>query len=403
MRVLVSEYLTTSSWPESLVELPSEPRSWESEIKALQSLAAHLSEHSLVDEGMGMVTSIVADLLRIPDVEVHVARDFRWPEMLWTVAWRLASGRQRGFVPAGAQGFIEVALHEVVRFHERIVWQPVTAEQPERTLLQRLSTLCDTTLFIAPEFQSLLAERCRWAEHCGAQLLGSSSAAVEACADKLALCQRLQAAGVPTIDTFEFDIERLAAELPFPVVIKPRDGAGSLATYVLLNRLHLAWQLPMMRTESLLQNAVWQPFVAGRALSVGVLISTETGRAAEALPVCDQILSGDGRLKYFGGRVPADCARAAEVQQIALAACEQVAGLRGYVGVDMLLPDDPQSPPLVVEINPRLTTSYLGYQSLCLDNLAERILFPDRDWPPLRWRDRQVAFAPHGFTAPSMD
>jgi predicted ATP-grasp superfamily ATP-dependent carboligase len=391
MRVFVSEYVTTCDWPQSHEKVP---------LPAEQNQFAR-SPHpaaSLVHEGLSMLAAIVVDLARIPGVEIHATRSCLLDGFDLGTACRIACERFAGGEMVFAQSKFETG-----QLSDHIVWHSTSGSNSEREMIERLSAESGAALIIAPEFRGLLTERCRWVEQRNARLLGPSSAAVEICADKFALCQRLQLAGVSTIDTFEFDVEQPAADLPFPVVIKPRDGAGSLVTYVLLHRVHLAWQLPRLREESLLRNAVWQPFVAGRALSVGVLVSPETGRAAEALPVCDQILSGDGRLKYFGGRVPADCSRAAEVQQIALAACEQVPGLRGYVGVDMLLPDDPRSPPLVVEINPRLTTSYLGYQSLCLDNLAERILFPDRDRPPLRWRDRQVTFAPHGFAVPNMD
>lgn len=380
MRVLVSEYLTERPFPSRRTPFVSrEPVA------------------SLVAEGVAMLSAVCADLLRIDGVEVHsimgsTATTELWPEASRQVWARLHSDDN-----------VSHRVDQPWLNGVPVVWHNVNACEEVGPLFEKLAIDSAATLVIAPEILGTLAYRTRTAERHGIKLLGSSGTAVEACSDKLALCRRLQAAGVPTIDTFEFDIEQPAADLPFPVVIKPRDGAGSLATYVLLHRVHLAWQLPTLRKESLLRNAVWQPFVAGRALSVGVLISTETRRAAEALPVCEQILSGDGRLKYFGGRVPADCTRAVEVQQIALAACEQVAELRGYVGVDMLLPDDPRSPPLVVEINPRLTTSYLGYQSLCLDNLAERILFPERAAPPLRWRNQRVTFAPHGFAVPHMD
>jgi predicted ATP-grasp superfamily ATP-dependent carboligase len=157
--------------------------------------------------------------------------------------------------------------------------------------------------------------------------------------------------------------------------------------------------LPSLRNESMLASAIWQPFIRGQALSVGVLMPGASGKPAEALPVCVQVLSQDGRFHYQGGRVPAQCERAAEVQRVATEACQKVPGLRGYVGVDLILPDDPAAPPVVVEINPRLTTSYLGYQTLCEDNLAERMLFPDREAAPLRFRETQVSFVAFGFAA----
>jgi hypothetical protein len=51
---------------------------------------------------------------------------------------------------------------------------------------------------------------------------------------------------------------------------------------------------------------------------------------------------------------------------------------------------------LIVELNPRLTTSYIGYRQLCEDNLMERLLFPDRCGQPLCWRTGSVAFDANG-------
>jgi hypothetical protein len=48
---------------------------------------------------------------------------------------------------------------------------------------------------------------------------------------------------------------------------------------------------------------------------------------------------------------------------VASAACRTIPGLRGFVGVDLLL-DEETGTVTVVEINPRLTTSYLGYRQL---------------------------------------
>ncbi len=70
-----------------------------------------------------------------------------------------------------------------------------------------------------------------------------------------------------------------------------------------------------------------------------------------------------------------------------------VPGLRGWVGVDLVLPDD--GPPVVVEINPRLTTSYLGYRRLTGTNLAERWLRGAANGT-IAWGRRRVDFRPDG-------
>ena len=74
-----------------------------------------------------------------------------------------------------------------------------------------------------------------------------------------------------------------------------------------------------------------------------------------------------------------------------------VAGLRGYVGVDLVLGDQGD---WVIEINPRLTTSYIGLRTLTNDNLAVAMLRIALGQPPgnLTWRKARVRFHADGRT-----
>jgi predicted ATP-grasp superfamily ATP-dependent carboligase len=56
-------------------------------------------------------------------------------------------------------------------------------------------------------------------------------------------------------------------------------------------------------------------------------------------------------------------------------AVKGVSGLQGYVGIDLILGAAPDGAgDSVIEINPRVTTSYIGLRHLCRDNLAEKML-----------------------------
>ena len=76
----------------------------------------------------------------------------------------------------------------------------------------------------------------------------------------------------------------------------------------------------------------------------------------------------DGSMHYRGGRVPQPLP--AGVIDLATRAVACVPGLRGYVGVDLVLGDQP----LVIEINPRLTTSYIGLRRLARFNVMQAML-----------------------------
>ena len=93
----------------------------------------------------------------------------------------------------------------------------------------------------------------------------------------------------------------------------------------------------------------------------------------------------------------------AALQRTALAACRSIPGLRGYVGVDLIIPSAESGRPVVVEINPRLTTSYLGYRALAENNLAEWMLMQGRFERTIRWRKGTVEFDPAGNVASKDD
>ena len=274
----------------------------------------------------------------------------------------------------------------------------VCVESPteEPQIFRRLAAACDATLLIAPEFQGILSGRCRIVEEAGGRLTGPSSRAVALCSDKLLLAAHLREAGIETISTRPVDWLQVLSPLPhheptvFPIVIKPRDGAGSQYTFLVKGAGELARLSTTLAKESAFE-FIQQPYVAGTPVSVGLIIAP-SGTDAEVFPPANQILSDDGRFRYLGGQIPLDQLDHRAVQRAAQSACHSVAGLRGYVGVDLIVPDRAPDRPVVVEINPRLTTSYLGYRQMTDDNLAERILTPACFQRPISWRAGSVTF-----------
>jgi predicted ATP-grasp superfamily ATP-dependent carboligase len=239
----------------------------------------------------------------------------------------------------------------------------------------------DHTLLIAPEFDGILAERCRWVEEAGGRLLGPSSGAVRLCADKLSLCDHLRAAGVPT---------PTSNATSFPVVLKPRDGAGSQATFLVHNLQELDRAEARAAADGWRGELILQPFVPGTPASVAVLVGP--AGCVPLMPAA-QHLSDDGRFRYLGGRVPLPAELRVRAMTLARRAVEALAGLRGYVGVDVVLGDNDQ----VIEINPRLTTSYVGLRALAETNLAEAMLrVVGGEEVSLRWRPGMVCFGADG-------
>jgi hypothetical protein len=105
------------------------------------------------------------------------------------------------------------------------------------------------------------------------------------------------------------------------------------------------------------QNVLVQRYIRGAAASVSLLAD---GRRAVALAANGQAISAGSTLSYAGGRTPLDHPLAERAIDAAIRTCEAFPGLHGYVGVDLVLTS---ADAVVIEVNPRLTTAYLGVRS----------------------------------------
>jgi predicted ATP-grasp superfamily ATP-dependent carboligase len=293
----------------------------------------------------------------------------------------------RAMRDAVAADFARVANVEVVtldRFAE---------DDPEHELW-RAAEECDWSLVIAPETGGQL-ERDGWAVHCSAsRLLGCSVATVRLTSDKLALAGHWRAHAVPTPATT--DREPITCEAP-PFVWKPRDGAGSTDTFLIRDRFELAHARAARDPN---RSMILQEFIPGRAASVAFLCGP-----TELVPLLPtfQLLSEDGRFKYRGGELPIPPDLAARAVRLARRALACVPELLGYVGVDLVLGDAGDgSEDYAIEINPRLTTSYIGLRAIAEFNIAGVMLEVAAGEPigDLRWKPGAVRFGPDGTIRP---
>jgi tyramine---L-glutamate ligase len=249
------------------------------------------------------------------------------------------------------------------------------------TDFDRLAAEAEYTLVIAPECGGRLEALCRRVLDVGGRLVGPSPDAVRLTADKLELFDHWQRHGVTTPSTWGqvSDLSGLDRSESCPHVLKPRDGAGSQATRLSHLPAEL-WPGPMIAQE----------YVEGFPASVACLIGP-----AGVFPLvpCEQRLSDDGRFHYLGGRLPIAPDLAARAMAIAVAAVGCVPGLNGYVGVDVVLGDDGRD--WAIEINPRLTTSYVGLRRLAVGNLFAAMLeVVGGGTPAIAWRSEVIDFSP---------
>jgi predicted ATP-grasp superfamily ATP-dependent carboligase len=299
---------------------------------------------SLLREGAAMIGALAGDLARISDCRVSALRD---PRVL-----------QLALPGCTVVDVISRASH--------------------REEFERLAAEADATILIAPELDDILLKAARLVTASGGRLMSPSVEFIRIAADKQRTCDQLAAAGVPvpTGRRLEPD-EPLPARFGYPAVLKPVIGAGSQDTFMVTGPYDApaAYAWPR-RLES---------YVSGQAASVAVLC----GPAGHvALAPCKQRISDDGRLRYLGGEMPLAAGLADRARSLGERAVAAMPAVVGYVGVDLVLGREPDgSEDVVIEINPRLTTSYVGLRTAAVGNLGEAM------WHVAKGESRTVEFS----------
>jgi predicted ATP-grasp superfamily ATP-dependent carboligase len=237
--------------------------------------------------------------------------------------------------------------------------------------LDRLIASADAVWLIAPETGGCLERLARRVERRGTVLLGPGASAIRSASDKARLPRRLGRRGIRHPDTRLLgrgvDPVRAARDVGgYPVVLKPARGAGCEGVHVARSVGELRRLLDSRPTGG--APLVLQSYLRGAAASVSLL---GDGRRAVPLAVNAQHVRAAGQFAYRGGRTPIDHPRAMQAIEAAQRACEALPGLRGYIGVDLVLTDREA---VVIEVNPRLTTSYLGVRAALAENVAELAL-----------------------------
>lgn len=253
---------------------------------------------------------------------------------------------------------------------------------------RQLVAEADATLLVAPETDAALLEAAKQAESLGAKLISPSSEFIAIAGDKLRTSETLTDAGVKIPKGLRVEpSEPLPTDFGYPAVLKPLDGAGSQDLHVVASAFDsppaYAWP------------RILQAFAPGAAVSVSLLCGAG---CVIALPPCKQRLTTDGRMTYLGGSTPLPSGLAVRATRLARQAVGALPTARGYVGVDLVLGPSPDgNADHVIEVNPRLTTSYTGLRAACRENLMQAMLtLVEGGLPELNFDERPLAFDADG-------
>ncbi|MGI9442508.1 MAG: ATP-grasp domain-containing protein [Rubripirellula sp.] len=283
---------------------------------------------SLRREGAAMLQSIVSDLAEVAETVVPLD-------------------------PRFANAFSSNTTDTVDIDRDQSLWgQWVTAAQT-----------CDAALLVAPESDGILAKAVAMLRASGIDVIAGSGDFLRTASDKHLTAKILHTAGVSHPPYMTLTDRRMEQELQRfeKFVVKPRDGCGTQEI-----RIYDSFETA---STDLTEDGILQAWIPGRAISIA-LIASATQHSF--LPAVSQDLSGS-HCAYGGGAGPLDDdaqRRATALASRAIVAMPPTA--RGFVGLDLLLGERP-SEDCVIEINPRLTTSYVGLRRMINGNLAARL------------------------------
>jgi predicted ATP-grasp superfamily ATP-dependent carboligase len=292
---------------------------------------------SLAREGLAMRSALLEDLAAIDGQRIVVTTDVRFARP----------------VPRGVE---MIAVH------------PVAGGLRDSGTIDAVIADSDAVWLVAPETDRCLERLAARVERSGKILLGPAAAAVRIAADKGRLPRRLARVGIGHPETLVLAPgvnARLAARrIGYPVVVKPARGAGCCGVRLARHARELTAAIDAAHHANGTSHLVMQKYVRGLAASVSLLAD---GHRAVPLAVNAQHVTAGPALVYRGGSTPLEHPIAAAAAGAAVRACAAIPGLRGYVGVDLVLT---KAGPLVIEVNPRLTLAYLGVRAVLEENVA---------------------------------
>ena len=253
---------------------------------------------------------------------------------------------------------------------------------------ESIARTCNRTIVIAPELDHQLERIVERLRAGGSMVVASSKEFLGAASDKLTTAHLLSASNVshPSTRTLSQFLKTSSNATPLaPMTMKRRDGAGCadmkyFANPVLLNDW-LAKQI--LNGDGWIKGDEWivQPWLSGRPASMAVIAGDQwhvLGAVEQFIEIAPASLACESsNVSYVGGTGPLKGVTLDQLESLAKKVRQAFPpGAYGWIGIDLLVLNDPSGSQdlVVIEVNPRLTTSYLGYREWYGHKLAQALV-----------------------------
>lgn len=272
-----------------------------------------------------------------------------------------------------------------------------TGNEPER-FIQNIMSINDAIYLIAPETNQTLQKLVKSIEATGKTCLNCTSNAIAAVADKAKLYEFLKQNNYPTPKTLTLNTDesteniqtQITNNLTFPIIIKPTDGTSGNAISKIKNAAEIELATQKIKKQSKNKQFIAQEYIEGLSASISII---SNGQKATSVSLNKQqitLSSPEAESSYEGGCVPMEHPLKQKAFSLAERLVEAFPGLHGYVGVDVILSEDK---PYIIDVNPRLTTSYVGLHAVADFNVAQAIVSSITEAQlPKQHGNHQVAF-----------
>ena len=234
----------------------------------------------------------------------------------------------------------------------------ISAEGPEATglAIAEAASEFDAVIPIAPECQGMLLSTVRAVRAAHHTVVAPSDENITIGCDKWKTWEQLDAAGIPAVQTMLPEQVATAGDW----LQKPRDGTGGGGI------------VPFQPGTNPDVQSVVQPRLSGTSHSVSI-IGTGDPDTPLILPAADQDISWEsGEPRYRGGCVPSQVVTADESRRLAKMVARCLKHRIGYLNIDLF--QSTAHGLQVMEVNPRISSTYVAYRHLAEFNLMEAML-----------------------------
>ena len=254
--------------------------------------------------------------------------------------------------------------------------QVLYASEPQK-ILPNLAKNNDAIYIIAPETNQTLQSYIELAEKTGKTILNTPANTIAKTSDKTTLYVDLQKTGYAIPKTLILNVahsttqieQALTTHLTYPLIFKPADGAGCNGISIIENPTDIDQGVAKIKAASANPHFIAQEKIEGDSVSVSLI---SNGKKALALTLNKQqiTLAKQTESSYQGGSTPYEHPKAEEAKILAEHIAESL-GLQGYVGIDLILS---QNTIFVIDVNTRLTVSYVGLRQIIDINIAQALI-----------------------------